>query len=61
MPETTDVMLQLCIQQGYVPKTCLLDGKLALLLTNSQGDACKGCNHDRNICHGRHESILKGK
>ena len=51
--EKIDDMLDLCVQQGYVPPTCLLPGKIVYALTSSQGDACKGCNMDRTKCKGR--------
>lgn len=49
----SDIMREICINQGYVPKTCTLPGQLVLALTTDQGDACKGCNEDRSVCHGR--------
>lgn len=45
---------QMCVQQGYVPSTCTMNGKYCWMLVNSQGDPCKGCNENRNICNGRH-------
>jgi hypothetical protein len=44
---------QMCIQQGYVPSTCTMDGQYCWMLVNDQGDPCKGCNANRNICKGR--------
>ena len=44
---------QMCIQQGYVPSTCTMEGQMCWLLVNSHGDPCKGCNANRNICKGR--------
>jgi hypothetical protein len=48
---------ELMIQQGYVPKTCTLPdppgGILIWQEVNAGRDVCKGCNHDRSICHGR--------
>ena len=46
-------MLELCVRQGYVPATCMLEGQLAWMLTNKQGDPCKGCNMPREQCKGR--------
>lgn len=43
LKKQNDLLLQMAIQQGSVPKGCKLDGQLVLLLTQ-QGDACKGCN-----------------
>lgn len=48
-----DIMRDLCIKRGYVPKTCTLPGQLVLALTNEQGDPCNGCNEDRSVCKGR--------
>jgi len=53
IPKKQDILLDMCINQGYVPKTCTLDGRIVIGLTTSQGDACKGCNEDRKICKGR--------
>jgi hypothetical protein len=46
-------LLQLCINQGYVPEGCTLDGGLVLALVNEGEDPCKECNEDRKICGGR--------
>ena len=43
----------MCVQQGYVPSTCTMDGQMCWLLMQSQSDPCKGCNENRNICMGR--------
>ena len=51
-----DIMRDMCINQGYVPERCTLPGHLILLLTTEQGDACKGCNGNREICGGRHQT-----
>ena len=51
--EKEDIMLKLCVNQGYVPPTCLLSGQLVFHITGGSGDPCKGCNHDREICKGR--------
>jgi len=45
---------QMCIQQGYVPSTCIMEGQMCWLLVNSQGDPCKGCNANRSVCNGGH-------
>lgn len=42
-----DMYKQMCIQQGYVPPTCTMEGQMCFLLVQSQGDPCKGCNADR--------------
>jgi hypothetical protein len=48
-----DKLREMCIQQGWVPSGCTLDGFLIMALTRSQNDPCKGCYHDRDICKGR--------
>lgn len=48
-----DMYKQMCVQQGYIPLTCTLDGQLVWLLVNKEGNPCKGCNEDRDICKGR--------
>lgn len=49
----SDAFFDMCVRQGYVPITCLLPGVMVYSLTTNQGNACIGCNHDRNICKGR--------
>ena len=48
---------QMMIAQGYVPATCILHidfaGPLIWSEVNAGRDVCAGCNHDREICHGR--------
>jgi len=48
-----DIMRDMYINQGYVPKRCTLSGQLIFALTSSQGDPCKGCNENRIVCGGR--------
>lgn len=48
-----DVMKDLCVQQGYVPPTCTMDGQLVFLLVSKGEAPCWGCNEDRGICKGR--------
>lgn len=48
-----DFMLQMCIDQGYVPKGCKLPGNIVYMLTSSEGDACARCNTPRHECGGR--------
>lgn len=47
-----DVLRELAVGQGWVPKGCTLPGQLihALMLTE---DPCLGCNEDRGKCGGR--------
>lgn len=48
-----DLLLKLMIGQGYVPRTCLLDGRVVLSEMNAGHDPCKGCAGPRKTCHGR--------
>jgi hypothetical protein len=48
-----DILLQMAIQQGYIPKTCLLSGMIVMAEINSMKDPCAGCNGPREKCHGR--------
>ena len=45
---------QMCVQQGYVPSTCMMDGQMAWLLIKEGKDPCKGCNYNRKQCNGRY-------
>ena len=40
----TNEMLKLCINQGYVPSDCKLDGMLVFLLVGDGKNPCDGCN-----------------
>lgn len=44
----------MCIQQGYVPPTCQMDGQLCWLRVQEGKDPCEGCNYNRAKCNGRH-------
>ena len=48
-----DMLLQMAIQQEYVPPKCNLAGGLIMALQNSGQDPCAECNADRNKCGGR--------
>jgi hypothetical protein len=49
-----DLMLQeLCVRQGYVPKTCLLAGPIVWGVVQRGEDPCLGCEGPRERCHGR--------
>lgn len=50
-----DFFLQMAIDQGYVPKTCLLGGELVMATINTSEDPCKGCRGPREKCEGRME------
>ena len=39
-----DSMLEMAIQQGYVPKECQLASGLVMALVNSGKNPCDGCN-----------------
>lgn len=43
----------MCINQGYVPSTCKMDGQLCWLLVNDGKNPCDGCNYNREDCKGR--------
>ena len=53
MTQEKDIMKELCIRQGYVKSSCTMPGQMVFALMNSTGDPCRGCNEDRNVCHGR--------
>lgn len=38
--------LKICIEQGYVPPECKMDGTLVWLLINEGKNPCVGCNID---------------
>ena len=48
-----DFMLEMCISQGYVPKTCLLGGAIVWYEVGAGNDPCAGCNCERSKCKGR--------
>ena len=49
----TDIMRNIMVQQGYIPRTCTLHGRVIFGLINRGEDPCKGCNENRTICKGR--------
>ena len=51
--DPTDIFLKMAIEQGYVPKTCLLGGQVVMGITNEGKDPCEGCACDRIKCKGR--------
>ena len=51
-----DGMLKLCIQQGYVPSGCLLNGHIVFGIINKSEHPCAGCACTRDLCGGRPES-----
>jgi hypothetical protein len=52
-PPHDDMFKVMCVQQGYVPKTCTLPGTLVWYLIKQEEDPCAGCNMDRQVCLGR--------
>jgi hypothetical protein len=48
-----DGMRQMCIQQGYVPPRCQLNGVIVFALVSSYECPCWGCNMDRTVCGGK--------
>jgi hypothetical protein len=48
-----DWQLKMCIDQGYVPSTCLLGGMTVFSEVNKSHDPCKGCAGPREKCKGR--------
>ena len=48
-----DIKLSMAIQQGFVPKTCLLGGDTIMLCMNEGKDPCIGCQGPREKCKGR--------
>ena len=51
--DSDDIHLKMAINQGYVPKTCLLNGLVVMSEINKNHDPCKGCYGPREKCHGR--------
>lgn len=51
--DTDDILLNMCIGQGYVPDTCLLGGQTAWSEVQKDKDPCAGCRCDRLKCKGR--------
>jgi len=48
-----DFLKQIVIHQSYVPRTCLMEGRLAWLIVKDGKDPCAECNEDRDKCEGR--------
>jgi hypothetical protein len=51
--DPNDFWLKASIQQGYVPATCLLSGKIVMSEINNGSDPCGGCAGPRHKCKGR--------
>jgi hypothetical protein len=54
--DSDDMQLGMAKQQGYVPSTCLLGGKLVMVEVFGGRDPCAGCNAPRDKCNGRPKS-----
>lgn len=48
-----DINLAMAIGQGYVPKTCLLNGMVVMYEVNKGNNPCWGCNGPREKCKGK--------
>ena len=48
-----DIMKNMCVNQGYVPATCTMPGRMVFALMHETGDPCVECNEDRSKCKGR--------
>lgn len=48
-----DIKLKMCIGQGYVPPTCLLNGTVVWGEISASRDPCAGCEGPRERCGGR--------
>lgn len=57
----TNEMLKLCINQGYVPSDCKLDGMLVFLLVGDGKNPCDGCNANciHRTCRCKNDYINK--
>ena len=47
-----DMFKKIAVEQGYIPKECLLPGELIMALINESKNPCDGCHNNRNICKG---------
>ena len=48
-----DFLLKQAIRQGYVPETCLLNGKIVMDEIKKGRNPCWGCEGPREKCHGK--------
>lgn len=51
--DPNDHLLKMAKLQGYVPRNCLLAGKVVISIINSHKDPCDGCAGPREKCGGR--------
>ncbi len=56
--DTDDIFLQMAIVQGYIPRGCLLGGKLVMGEIGTGKDPCHGCEGPRDKCNGRPKQDL---
>ena len=59
--DPSDITLKLAITQGFVPETCLLAGRLVMMLVQSGSDPCVGCAGPREKCKGRSKASPRGR
>lgn len=55
--DVDDIQLDMAKGQGYVPKTCLLNGIVVMSELGEGRDPCAGCTGPRERCHGRLERL----
>ena len=51
--DDSDMFLDLARHQGYVPDSCLLNGKIVMANISRGMDPCAGCEGPRDRCLGR--------
>ena len=56
-----DLQLTLAKQQGYVPKTCLLNGIVVMSEVVEGRSPCWGCEGPREKCHGQPRGVESRK
>lgn len=49
----SDMLREMAVNQGYVPKGCQMDGRPLWALLNGGDDPCRGCNYNKSECGGR--------
>lgn len=58
--DENDMLLGMCIAQGYVPETCLLGGATVWHEVKAGRDPCAGCVGPKQKCKGRLEKRQVG-
>lgn len=56
-PDPDDIQLAMAKGQGYVPKTCLLGGPVAMSEVLAGRNPCWGCEGPRDKCHGKPKRV----